>query len=788
MSFSFRRTALLALVLAAGVPPLAAQAQSYRVQGEVTDATTGTPLVGVNVLVPGTTLGTTTDRNGHFALTSRREIIALTFSSIGYEAKSVQLEGTEEERLDVRLQPSLYDLQPVVVSASRGEEARANVPMAVATLSAADLEATRPNLLADALNRIPGVYMADLGNEQHAMSIRQPFSYNPLYLYLEDGIPIRPVGIFNHNALIEVNMAALDRVEVVRGPSSSLYGSNAIGGAVNFITPAPTVRPTASVSLRGSLIDQTLRERGFEPASSGYVRSDAQFANTFGKLGVSAGGYLARQRGGAIDHSDYDKRSVTLRADYAFAPTTRLTTTFSYNNLGTDTDGSLDSLAYFTQGYASFQTFTYRQVEAWRAASRLEHTWNARHRSQATVFYRNNRIGQLPHYRIRSRGGSETAYKGEINDNRFWSVGANLQHETFLSERLRFIGGLFLDVSPATYEATYLDIARDAASRRFTDFTATDSALVDYEADLFNTAGYAQVEFEPVPRLKLNGGLRYDRIDFAYRNNLDSSDDEANGFNRLSPRLGAVYAFGTTNGLYANVSQGFNPPEIGELYRSGTDGALRPAVFNSYEIGGFAQTSGGRLGGELTAYLMTGRDEIVSVTTPDPGDPGSSLRVNRNAGRTRHAGLELTALYRPTSRLAFRLGGTYAQHRYLDFTVDEREGRETVYDGNRMERAPLVMANGEVEVRPLRALRVALEGQAVSGYWMDPENTIRYDGHVIMNLRMGYTLSRVEVWANLTNIFDALYASSATISYGNAQYNPGQPRTLTLGVGYRLGQ
>ncbi len=60
----------------------------------------------------------------------------------------------------------------------------------------------------DIINRIPGVFWIDLGNEQHSMSIRQPISTNAVYQYLEDGIPIRPLGVFNHNALNEKNMNA----------------------------------------------------------------------------------------------------------------------------------------------------------------------------------------------------------------------------------------------------------------------------------------------------------------------------------------------------------------------------------------------------------------------------------------------------------------------------------------------------------------------------------------------------------------------------------------------------
>src|SRR5690606_41245539 len=134
----------------------------------------------------------------------------------GARTRAVSVAAGEEPV--VRLEPALVDLQPVIVSASREEEARTAAPVAIAALSAADLEATKPSALHEALNRVPGVYMADLGNEQHAMSIRQPISYRAHFVYLEDGIPIRPVGLFNHNALVEVNMDGVGRMEEIRGP------------------------------------------------------------------------------------------------------------------------------------------------------------------------------------------------------------------------------------------------------------------------------------------------------------------------------------------------------------------------------------------------------------------------------------------------------------------------------------------------------------------------------------------------------------------------------------------
>src|SRR5690606_21363508 len=134
-------------------------------------------------------------------------------------------------------------------------------------ISAEMLEETKPTRLDEVLNKVEGVYMVDLGNEQHTMAIRQPINYQGLFLYLEDGVPIRPTGVFNHNALLEMNMAGLSRIEVIRGPASSLYGSEAIGGAINFITLRPAAIPTGRISIQGN--------------NNGYRRLDFNGSNTF---------------------------------------------------------------------------------------------------------------------------------------------------------------------------------------------------------------------------------------------------------------------------------------------------------------------------------------------------------------------------------------------------------------------------------------------------------------------------------------------------------------------------
>ncbi|MEJ7662117.1 MAG: TonB-dependent receptor plug domain-containing protein [Hymenobacter sp.] len=167
-----------------------------------------------------------------------------------------------------------------MVSTSREQERRIEAPMAISQVSPqliVDTKATAPYQL---LNKVAGVYMVNLGNEQHMMAIRQPISTNAVYLYLEDGLPIRPIGIFNHNALYEINQAGVRGVGVVKGPASSLYGSNAIGGAINFLTqrptpcPRPACRGRATTTATGAWMPRQ-RHGGPARAVRGRLRSAA---------------------------------------------------------------------------------------------------------------------------------------------------------------------------------------------------------------------------------------------------------------------------------------------------------------------------------------------------------------------------------------------------------------------------------------------------------------------------------------------------------------------------------
>ncbi|WP_346319073.1 TonB-dependent receptor [Chitinophaga sp. YIM B06452] len=730
-------------------------------QGRVIDAQTREAISGASILAASG--GCLSDRQGEFSLPAVKAKDSIRISIIGYTP--VRLAVNQERNMTIYLEPLTTRLNEVIVSAGRDKQYRTDAPVAISSISTQMIRETKATSLEQVLNKVSGVYMVDLGNEQHTMAIRQPIGYRSLFLYLEDGIPIRTTGDFNHNALIEINLAALKTIEVIRGPASSLYGSEAVGGAVNFITASPALLPTARIQA--------------EMSNWGYKRTDFTLSATSGKLGLLVGGYYADQRNGYIDHSDFRKLALTLKGVYRINDRNTWTNAVSYVDYKTDQTGGVDSANFYSRNYKSFHTFSYRLVKAFRVRSTLEHTWNSRNSMNFTAFYRNNEIGQNPFYAIKTTADPLKA-RGEINSDQFNSYGVLVQHKKeFGWKQASVIAGVSVDYSPATYFAEYIDVDRNAEGY-FTGYTSTDSVLTDYRAGLLNTAAYIQAQMNPLERLKLVAALRYDRMDYNFDNHLPpsaftGSPDERNHFKAWSPKLGLTYDFGRDRGLYANYSVGFAPPNISELYRGVKVPVLKPATYNNYEAGGWFAFAGSKGYVDVSIYRMDGANEIVSVRLAD------NSSENRNAGKTRHSGVEWNLRYAPVPSLLFRTGGTFAKHEFIEY---EDKGKH--YGGNRMNGAPEVITNTEVTYKPpfFKGFRVGMEWQHVGQYFMDPANTEKYGGYELLNARAGYTLGGFECWVNCRNITDVMYATTAEKTAFGKSYRPGPNRTFNFGVAY----
>ncbi|HVG16376.1 MAG TPA: TonB-dependent receptor [Chitinophagaceae bacterium] len=733
------------------------------IRGNVIDAATNQPLEGVTVSNLTTQQKAVTGKNGRFNLNAALKTDSLQFTAVGYNFQTIQALRPE---LFILLKPSFTNLNEIVVSGSREMQRRREVPVSISVLSKTIIDETKATRIDMLVNKVPGVYMVDLGNEQHSMAVRQPIGTKNLFLYLQDGIPIRTTGDFNHNALIEINQASLERIEVIKGPASSLYGSEAVGGAINFITASPSPFLSGKVQV--------------EAGSRGYKRSDFSISNTYKKLGIYFGGYYANQNQPRDEHNDFSKTALTLRADYSFNNTTRLSTVADYIKYKTDQKGGLDSAHFYNKDYVSFYRFTYRKVDAFRLRSTLYKEWNDHHNTTLTFFYRHSAIGQNPFYSISNISTYPLKAKGQVNKDAFKSYGSVLQHTVKLKGiDAKLISGISLDYSPASYIARYIDVDRNA-SNVYYQYTTTDSLLTNYNVDLLNTAAYTQLEYKPARILKLVAAARYDRLDYRFNNHLlpgsfTGAPDTKDHFDHFSPKLGLTYNVSNNVGAFANYSVGFAPPNITDLYTGVTVPILKASSYTSYEAGGWLSFASGKGSAEASFYRMDGRNEIVSVRLAD----GSYL--NQNAGRTSHKGIETNFRYTPIEDISMRLGGALAEHRYIDYI---ERGKD--YSGYKMAQAPGFVYNGELMYKPryFKGFRIAGEFQGMNRYFMDPQNTATYKGFTVFNLRLGYSIKAIEFWANCLNAEDQVFATTAEKTAFGTAYRPGQLRTINIGMAY----
>ncbi len=302
---------------------------------KIYDADTKEPLVGATIKMGKQIIQSKAD--GSFNVNANVTEVEISFTS--YQTKTIKISDND---FYISLHKINDKLQEVVVSANRDAIKRTQAPISIASISTKTINETKATTIDQLVNKVSGIYMVNLGNEQHSMGIRQPIGTRSLFLYLEDGIPVRTSGVFNHNALMEMNMASVKSMEVIKGPSSSLYGGEAIGGVVNMITQSPTAIPTFKLSAQLNDI--------------GYKRADLQTGFTKGKWGVHVSGYYANRNNGFVPFSNFNKAIATARVDYTFSKKTKLENSFTYMDYYSDMSGSVDSAMFANKTFTSQQT------------------------------------------------------------------------------------------------------------------------------------------------------------------------------------------------------------------------------------------------------------------------------------------------------------------------------------------------------------------------------------------------------------------------------------------------
>ncbi|GIX30726.1 MAG: hypothetical protein KatS3mg124_1198 [Porticoccaceae bacterium] len=653
------------------------------------------------------------------------------------------------------------NFEEVVVTALRQPTPRHQVPGSVAALTRETLELVAPTHPAEALNRLPGVNLSQNSGQEYLPAIRSPVLTGPGacggFLMAEDGIPLRPAGFCNVNELFEAHLEQAARVEVIPGPGMVLYGSNALHGVVNALTPS-----VGEVEARWSA------EWGSEH---------------FRRLGVA---YPWRE-GHAL---------LTLTRDGGFrADATVDLAKFSVRQrlAGGEGGATLVRLEQATAGYAvGEEAYKIRPLaranpnpDAYRDAQAARFWWRRRAalgaaELQITPYLRLGEMDFLMHF----LPGTPL----ERNGHR----GGGIQS----AFHLPWGGGRLVAGVDAEWVQGWLKQiqAEPAAGSAFLRETLPVGRQYDYDVLALQLAPFAQWHWPPGEAFDLAVGVRQEWLSYDYRNHLPPGRTREDGtpcgfggcryarpadrddlFSNLSPRFGLSWRLAPGHALHLVAARGFRAPQAVELYRLQGDqrvADLDSERLDSVEIG--LRGRRGALAWDLAGYAMEKRNVIFR----------DSDLFMRSGGRTRHRGLEAVLRWRPGVHFGLDLHWSWARHRYA-----RSPGSGLDVDGNDVDGAPRSFGGLIASWRDGDRLLLELEWAHLGRYYTDPENAHDYPGHDLLHLRARYRLD--DRWAfalRVVNLTDRRYATRADYTtFTGPRYFPGAPRTLFLGVEYRPG-
>ncbi len=661
-------------------------------------------------------------------------------------------------------EPLSLPAQTILGGGNDGRDLR--LPLARHTLDSERIHAANAGAnLSEPLQRVPGLvalnrqnYAQDLQISSRGFGARSQFGVRGVRL-VQDGIPLTMPDGQGQPALFDLD--GLQRIEVLRGPLTTLYG-NASGGIIQGYTGEAPFHPT--------LDTRTLI------GSDGLWRSRLRYGGQHGDLNISAN--VSRlETDGYRDHSETRRDLANLRLGWDLDDASSLT--LLINSL--HQPGTQDPLGLTRDQLRQDRRQAPPQAETFDTRKSVTH-------NQAGINYQrrlgNDDLLTLMVYGgerdmqqfLGFSGGNPGAGGGVIElDRRFGGGELGWQRDTRLFDL------------PVTLAAGIAYHYQGEQRRGFVNEQGLKGGLMRDEFNAVDSQeAYLISTWQLAPRWELVAGLRHTRVEFDSDDDFlaDGQDDSGDTRSqRTNPAIGLNWNWTPQLSLYAALGQGFETPTFQELaYRedgAGMNPALKPSVSRDGELGLKWRDDQTRL--DLALFHSRVRDEIV--TGPNQVFTGRSTYTN--AGRSTRRGIEFSI----EQDFAHGVSG-YLAYTWLDASYDSYENADgTRYDGNRLPGVPRHSAYAELLWQPAgTGFHTAIEAQGMSRRYATDDNLHSASGYGVVHWRAGYRHQlgnlTLEPFARLENLTDRDYVGSLIVNGAGARYyEPAPERSWLAGLG-----
>jgi iron complex outermembrane receptor protein len=651
----------------------------------------------------------------------------------------------------------------VVVTATRAPRPSLEIPASVDRLYGDELREGRAQVnLSESLGRVPGIvvqnrqnYAQDLQISSRGFGARATFGVRGIRL-IADGIPATMPDGQGQAATFALGSA--ERIEVLRGPFSALYG-NAAGGVIAVDTQDGPEVPAGEASLSLGSYDTW--------------RAGVKYGGQWGRTNAIAD--LSRFRtDGYREHSAARRDHLNAKLKFQLEERTSLTVVAnSLRQPDSQDPGGLDRAAFEADprqpGPSALQFDTRKTVNQDQAGLRLQHRLGGTTSLEAIGYAGQRDVQQF----LGFRGDFGLSSGGVVDLDRGYAGGA-LRIST--GEALRISAGVEYD-------------RMDERRKGFVNENGTVGVLRRDEDDVVSSTDvYLQGEWRFAERWSAHGGLRASRVEFRSTDYFigggNPDDSGSRDYSATTPLAGLLYRARPNLSFYANLGRGFETPTFAELAHSSTGSGL------NFELDA-ARSRHAELGlkalwrrlGRVNAALFDIRtkDEIVVDTS------GGGRTVFKNAARTSRRGLELAAETLAPGPWDLQLAYTWLQ---AEFSEGFTAGTTPIPAGNLIPGVPKSQTYAQLRYRRPGSF-AALEGIYRSRVPVNDANSEFADGFGVLNVVGGLSQEgrgwRLSEFVRIDNLGDKRYAGSVIVNDGNGRYyEPAPGRNLTLGIQARL--
>ena len=656
--------------------------------------------------------------------------------------------------------PGARELPDMTVTAPRLPRDIYATPAAVTVINQREIRQGEQRIhLDESLEFVPGLFLQNRENYAQGQRIssrgfgaRAPFGIRGLHIRV-DGIPYTlPDGQAQIDA---VDLASATQIEVIRGPSSVLYG-NAAGGVIDITTvTGRRMRQSPVIDLQAG--SYGLRQLG--------IRAGGEQGDWFYAASASAlhsEGYREQSEvekylfNGKLGYQLDRDRSLTLLLNLLDTPEAEDPSGLTREAAEEDPEQARDIAKALDSGQTVDQQLlgTHYQDQDFGGGA-----------LDATVFYSwRDFEQQLPF-----PGSSLINYQRDY-------YGGSVEYS-----RLTELAGRSLNWVVGT------DLAWQEDDRGRYEVNA-DGEVVSRTADELQQARssgiFAQGEWSLTEKLALSAGVRHDWIDMEIDDDflVDGSDDSGDRtFREWSGSLGLSYQFHPAHQWYATVGDAFETPTFTEFAREDGRGGFNPDIepqqARNYEVGARGLFDMG-LEYDLALFSITVDDELI------PFENASGRTFYRNAGRTSRDGFEAAVRYPLLPAWEVRSSLTLARYRFDRYTTDDGEDLA----GNELPGLPQTLWNGALSWQGLGGRFAEVGAHYVGEFYADDANTEEVDGYWRFDLKGGESWrigndTTVDLYGGIRNLFDEDYFENVRINAnGGRYYEPAPGRTFYAGV------